>query len=297
MTHPIAESKLSPEAAERYSRQIYFFGQEGQELLKSKRILVLGAGGLGSPILYYLTGAGVGELLISDFDVVSLSNLNRQILHNQERLGMNKVESALKTLRAFNPDVKISGYPEKLSASQLLALAKTCDLVIEATDNMENKERINAILAKEKITCIYAILVGMAGFAFLSRQGAPCWNCLFRPAPLFATGRALPFEYYPSFGAAAGLLGSFISNIAVRHLLGFGTPVYDKIFYLSQLLPFKKLQLSSRGIKAIMTDHFKSSFPPEKRTFPENDVFFTEHAIGPNPTCSVCGTAAAGAGT
>jgi molybdopterin/thiamine biosynthesis adenylyltransferase len=205
---------------------------------------------------------------------------------------MNKAESAWKTLHAFNPDIKIAVYPEKLAAAEFIALAQTCDLVIEATDSMENKEQVNAVLAKEKISCIYAILVGMAGFTFLSTQGAPCWNCLFRPAPVFATGRALPFEYYPSFGAAAGLLGSFISNIAVRHLLGFGGPVYHRIFYLSQLLPFKKLQLSSRGVKAIMTGHFKSSISRDQQAFPEGEAFFNEHKIGRDPECSICGRSA-----
>ena len=280
---------LSEEEKELYSRQIAFMGEEKQSELKNKKVLVLGAGGLGSPVLYYLAGAGVGEITICDFDEVSLSNLNRQILHDYNRIGTNKAQSAKQTLNQFNPWIKINAMTEKMTLDQLDKIAKDQDLVIEATDAMAHKEVVNRKLVSEGVACIHAIALGMGGFCFIAAGGTICLNCLFKKAPVFTAGRALPFEYYPSFGAAVGMLGSMIGIISMRYLLGFEAGVMNRIFYLSQQLPFKKLMLSARGLKAIMTDHFKNSLKASENNFPENDVLATEHFISADPGCEACG--------
>ena len=281
--------KLSNEEKELYSRQLVFLQEERQQKLKEKKILVLGAGGLGSPILYYTAAAGIGEIAICDFDTVNLSNLNRQIVHNYDRIGVNKAESAKKTLQRLNPYIKISALTRKIPPEKLCEKAANYDLVVEATDNMAHKEEVNRILAPEGIGCIHSIVIGMGGFCFLAAEGTICMNCLFKKAPVFAAGRALPFDYYPSFGATAGCLGSLVSIIAMRYLLGYEDCVANKVFYLSQLFPEKTLQLSSRGLKAIMTDHFKQSFEKTSKRFPENDTFVTEHGVAPDLACEICG--------
>jgi molybdopterin/thiamine biosynthesis adenylyltransferase len=280
---------LSENEKELYSRQIAFMGEEKQMALKSKKVLVLGAGGLGSPVLYYLAGAGVGEITICDFDEVSLSNLNRQILHDYDRIGVNKAESAKQTLSRFNPWIKINVLTEKTPLERLGEMAIHHDLVIEATDVMAHKEAVNRMLVVEGVGCIHAIALGMGGFCFIADRETICLNCLFKKAPVFTAGRALPFEYYPSFGAAAGMLGSMIGIISMRYLLGFEAGVINRVFYLSQQLPFKKLMLSARGLKAIMTDHFKNSLKESENNFPENDALVTEHFISADPGCEACG--------
>jgi molybdopterin/thiamine biosynthesis adenylyltransferase len=279
---------LSEDEKELYSRQIAFLKEAKQMELKSKKVFVLGAGGLGSPVLYYLAGAGVGEITICDFDEVSLSNLNRQILHDYDRIGVNKAESAKQTLSRFNPWIKINVLKEKMPLDRLGEMAKHHDLVIEATDAMAHKEEVNRLLAPEGVGCIHAIVLGMGGFCFLAARETVCLSCLFKKAPVFTAGRALPFEYYPSFGAAAGMLGSMIGIIAMRYLLGCEEGVMNRIFYLSQQLAFKKLMLSARGLKAIMTDHFKTSLQESKKSFPENNTLVTEHFISADPGCQAC---------
>jgi adenylyltransferase/sulfurtransferase len=280
--------KLSSEEKELYNRQISFLQEERQEKLKENKILVLGAGGLGSPILYYTAAAGIGEIIICDFDTVSLSNLNRQIIHNYNRVGQNKAKSAEKTLQQLNPYIKITTLTEKISLEQLCRIAANCDLVVEATDDMAHKEEVNRFLMPKGIDCIHAIVVGMGGFCFLSAKETTCLNCLFKKAPVFTTGRALPFDHYPSFGATAGCLGSLIGIISIHYLLGHKELVTNKIFYLSQFFRAKKLQLSARGLRAIMTDHFKHSFQKTSKRFPENDTLITEHHVTPDPECEIC---------
>ncbi|MCG8336019.1 MAG: HesA/MoeB/ThiF family protein [Proteobacteria bacterium] len=290
MNSSIENCDLSEDEREIYSRQVFFLGEDLQKELKQKRVLVIGAGGLGSPILFYLAAAGVGNITICDFDTVELTNLNRQIIHNRNRIGQNKAQSAKKTLESFNDNINVHAVTDPLPPQQLLEKASQCDLVIEATDSMEHKEIMNQLLVAGGISCIHGILLGFAGFSLLSMKGSTCLSCLFKKAPVYSTGRALPFKFYPSFGASAGSLGSLICNISIRYLLSFEVQVVNKIIYLSQLLPFKQLMLCSRGLKAIMSDHFKDSLRSTSREFPENNTLVTEHVVTPNPECNVCKT-------
>jgi adenylyltransferase/sulfurtransferase len=279
---------LGAEELERYQRQILLWGAEGQRRLKAARLLVLGAGGLGSPVLQYLAAAGVGELVIADPDAVSRSNLNRQILHDERRLGLNKAASARTTIGALNRNVEVTAIERALEHDELLEVAALCDLVIDVTDNMPHKESLSPLLVRHGLSGLFGVLLGMGGFCFTYTPGSACWHCLFKPAPAFPTGRALPMENYPSFGAAAGFVGSFIANIAVRQLLGFGRPVENKLFFASQLMDLRKLELCSRGLKALMTDHLKESFHAAGARFPESERFFDEHLTQRRPGCAVC---------
>src|SRR5437870_9200129 len=133
--------RLTSDQIERYSRQIMVpdLGGKGQIRLRQARVLVIGAGGLGSPTAFYLAAAGVGTLGLVDHDVVDLSNLQRQILHTNERIGMPKVESARQTLQALNPDVKIIGYQERLSSENALRLFADYDVIVDGCDNFPTR--------------------------------------------------------------------------------------------------------------------------------------------------------------
>ncbi|HJJ91984.1 MAG TPA: HesA/MoeB/ThiF family protein, partial [Methanocorpusculum sp.] len=127
----------------RYARQIPLIGEDGQRRLSEAAVFIAGAGGLGSPVSIYLAEAGVGEIRIADLDVVDESNLNRQILHPAERLGMLKVESAAKTLAALNPDCRVVPFAEKIDADSVLRMAEGADLIIDCMDNFETRYVLN----------------------------------------------------------------------------------------------------------------------------------------------------------
>lgn len=136
---------LKNDELEMYKRQMMLngWGKEKQLLLKSKTVLVIGAGGLGSPVSINLAVAGVGEIRICDFDVIEMSNLNRQLLHNKQRIGMNKALSAKQTLEAYNENVKITAIPEKLTADNINDIAGNADIIVDCLDNFETRYIVN----------------------------------------------------------------------------------------------------------------------------------------------------------
>jgi molybdopterin/thiamine biosynthesis adenylyltransferase len=287
-----AVSVLSTSDEERYSRQISIWGIETQKMLANAKVLVLGAGGLGCPALYYLAAAGVGHITVADFDVVSISNLNRQILHSEARLGINKALSAKETLSAFNSSIEITAIEHRMEPDELVAAALAADLVVDVTDSMPTKEQVTRILHGSNTKVIYGVLLGMAGFAFLELPGSVCWRCLFKDAPLFSTGRALPFEYYPSFGASAGILGSFIADMAVRVLIGEDAVLRQRIFFTSQRMQAHRLALAVRGLRSILTDHLKGALDAQGWRFLDAAEIFSTQEIDSNPHCPQCGLAA-----
>jgi len=291
MNQTATVSVLSTSDEERYSRQISIWGVETQKMLANAKVLVLGAGGLGCPTLYYLAAAGVGHITVADFDVVSISNLNRQILHSEARLGMNKARSAKETLTAFNSSIEITALDQHMEPDELVSAALAADLLIDVTDSMPTKEQLTRILHGRNTKVIYGVLLGMAGFAFLELPGSLCWRCLFKDAPLFSTGHALPFAYYPSFGASAGILGSFIADMAVRVLIGEDAVLRKRIFFTSQRMQAHRLSLAVRGLRSILTDHFKAALDAKGWRFLDSPEVFNTQEIDSNPHCPQCGLA------
>lgn len=177
---------FTDEQIERYSRHIMLpeVGGVGQIKMLEAKVLLIGAGGLGSPAAYYLAAAGVGNLGIVDFDVVDLSNLQRQIIHSTERIGMLKTESAKKTIEALNPDVKVTLYNEKLSSENILRIFADYDYILDGTDNFPTRYLINDACVMTGKTNIHGSIFRFEGQAtvFKPKEG-PCYRCLYPEPP------------------------------------------------------------------------------------------------------------------
>jgi molybdopterin/thiamine biosynthesis adenylyltransferase len=218
--------KLSPEEIERYSRQIILrgVGGPGQNKLKAARVLAIGAGGLGSPALQYLAGAGVGTLGIVDDDVVDLSNLQRQIVHPTPRIGAPKVESARETLATLNPEVRVEAHQVRLDQSNVDALVGAYDLIADGTDNFSTRYLLNDACFRLRRPLVAASLAPFDGqlSTFKAHLGPPnpCYRCLFREAP--------PPDLIPRcetagiLGAVAGVMGTLQATEVLKELLGIG---------------------------------------------------------------------------
>ena len=214
----------------RYSRHLLLpeVGNEGQQRLLASRVLVVGAGGLGSPAALYLAAAGVGTLGIVDSDVVDVTNLQRQILHNTDRLGRRKVDSARQTLNALNPDVQITAIPDRLTAANVLDLLADYDVVVDGADNFPTRYLINDASLHLRIPVVHGSVFRFEGQAsvFAPYQG-PCYRCLFAEPP--------PPELAPScaeagvLGVVPGIIGSIQATETIKFLLGIGEPLIGKL--------------------------------------------------------------------
>ena len=210
----------------RYARHLILdeVGEEGQEKLLSSRVLVVGAGGLGSPLLLYLAAAGVGTLGVVDDDRVDLTNLQRQIVHATERVGAPKVESARAALAAVNPDVRIEAHAAKLTAENAAALVGAYDLVADGTDNFATRYLLNDACFAAGKPLVAAALAPFDGqistFKPYLGDGHPCYCCLFRePPPPDLIPRC---ETAGILGAVAGVVGTLQAVEVLKELLGIG---------------------------------------------------------------------------
>lgn len=236
---------LSSDQKVRYSRHTMLpeVGEEGQAKLLNSRVILVGAGGLGSPAALYLAAAGVGTLGVVDFDVVDASNLQRQILHNMDRLGHSKVESARETLTALNPDVKVEPYGERLSAANVLEVMSGYDLVVDGGDNFPTRYLVNDASLHLRIPVVHGAIFRFEGQAsvFHPYQG-PCYRCLFPQPP--------PPELAPScaeagvLGVLPGIIGSIEAMEAIKMLLGIGDPLVGRLLTYDALTEdFRTLNL------------------------------------------------------
>ena len=214
---------------ERYARQIVMpeIGPERQAKLRQARVLVVGAGGLGSPILLYLAAAGVGTLGIADNDCVSVSNLNRQILYTTQDVERSKALTAVQRVRALNPDVKAIPYEERVLRDNGPALVPQYDLVVEASDNLETKALMNELCVNAGLPLVWGAVVRFEGQMGTYLPGHACRSCVFPQLPQPGT--------YPSpaklgvVGASAGVIGALQAVEAIKVLLGIGEPLVDKL--------------------------------------------------------------------
>ncbi|MBK1724044.1 HesA/MoeB/ThiF family protein [Thiocystis violacea] len=216
----------------RYSRQILLpgFGIEGQERLRASRVLIVGLGGLGSPVAMYLAAAGVGRLLLADFDAVDLSNLQRQIVHASDRIGMPKVDSAMVTLKALNPEVELVPVKPSLTPERLPELVGQVDLVVDGCDNFPTRFAINAACFAAGVPLVSGAAIRTEGqvSAFSGRAGGPCYRCLYPDdgsldETCSANGVLAP---------VVGIIGSVQATEAIKILTGFGTPLFGRLLLL-----------------------------------------------------------------
>lgn len=247
---------LTDEELLRYSRQILLqqVDVDGQLKLKNSRVLIVGLGGLGSPVALYLAAAGVGELHVADFDTVDLTNLQRQIVHDTSSVGQSKVDSALRRLGAINPEIKLVAHRSALDTDSLADAVAAVDLVLDCCDNFGTREAVNkaCVAARKPLVSGAAIRLEGQLSVFDSRQPtSPCYHCLYGRG----SDEDLTCSEAGVLGPLVGLVGSLQALEALKILAGFGEPLVGRLLLVDA-----------------MTTRFR------------------ELRVKRDPACSVCGT-------
>lgn len=238
---------LSEEQIERFSRHILLkeVGGAGQEKLLASKVLIVGAGGLGSPAALYLTAAGVGEIGLCDFDEVSLSNLQRQVLYDTADVGKPKTRCAAARLRGLWPGVKLNLHDEKLTPENARPLIRDYDLVLEGSDNFETKFLVSDAAVLEDKPAVIGGILRWHGQVLSVVPGKACYRCLFeRPPP---PGTTPTCAQAGVIGALAGLVGSIQAAEAIKLLLGIGEPLQSRLLTIEALeATFREVPLGRR---------------------------------------------------
>jgi thiazole biosynthesis adenylyltransferase ThiF len=240
--------KFTEEQIKRYARHIILpeVGGKGQEKLLNSKVLVIGAGGLGSPAILYLAAAGVGTIGIVDFDVVDFSNLQRQVIHNTERVGTPKVESAKKTVEMLNPDVKVITYNTRISKENIMDIIKDYDVVLDGTDNFPTRFLINDASYFAGKPLVSAAMLRFEGqvsvFDFRNKEKSPCYRCLFPEPP--PPGLVPSCQEAGILGSIGGIMGCIQATEAIKLILGIGEPLVGKLLIMDALsMDFRKVKL------------------------------------------------------
>jgi adenylyltransferase/sulfurtransferase len=241
----VVPRELTPSQMKRYSRHVLIpeVGKEGQLKLLDSKVLIIGAGGLGSPSAYYLAAAGVGTIGIVDSDVVDESNLQRQILHNSKRVGEPKVDSAKQTLEDLNPDVKVIPYQARLTRENIIDIFKEYDLIVDGSDNFPTRYLVNDASVLLKKTVVHGSIFRFDGQVSVFKPfDGPCYRCVFPEPP--------PPELAPScdeagtLGVLPGIIGLFEANEAIKQLLSIGDSLVGKLLMVDALVnEFRVLRL------------------------------------------------------
>jgi len=228
-----------------YSRHILIpeIGQEGQAKLLGSSVLVIGAGGLGSPALYYLAACGIGRIGIADSDRVEPSNLNRQILHGRPDLGEGKTVSARRSIEHLRPDIEIEEYPFRIDSSNGPDTAASYDFVVEATDNFQSKFLINDICVGAGRAFSHAGILAMYGQTMTVIPGkSPCYRCVFQKPP--APGKVKTAAEAGVLGTVPGILGAIQATEAIKYLLGMdGLLTGALLTFDAAAMAFRKIRL------------------------------------------------------
>ena len=221
---------ISGKERQRYDCQLLLedVGERGQERLRNASVLVVGAGGLGAPVLYYIAAAGIGHIGIVDDDVVELSNLQRQILFATADIGRNKAECAAARLRALNPDVRVEPHTMRLRAANALRLVRGFDVVVTAVDNFPTRYLLNDACVFERKTLVDGAVLRMVGLAMTVKGGeTACYRCLF-PEPPPPSG-VVSCSEAGVLGPVPGTIGAIQALEVIKVLTGAGTPLYDRL--------------------------------------------------------------------
>jgi sulfur-carrier protein adenylyltransferase/sulfurtransferase len=270
---------LSPDQRNRYQRHLLLpeVDVAGQVKLLKSKVLLLGAGGLGSPAALYLAAAGVGTLGVVDMDVVDASNLQRQILHNLDRVGERKVDSAKKAIADLNPDVNVVTYDVRLGADNVLDVFAGYDVIVDGTDNFPTRYLVNDASLKLDIPVVHGSIFRFEGqlSVYLPHQG-PCYRCQVPEPP--------PAELAPScaeagvLGVLPGIIGSLQAMEAIKLLLGIGDPL------VGRLLAYDALDGSFRTFRLNRDPQCPAcSLPPDQLVIAEYDQLCLPHPIAPPP--------------
>ena len=253
---------LTAEQKERYRRHLVIpeVGEEGQAKLLKSKVLLMGAGGLGSPAALYLAAAGVGTLGVVDMDVVDLSNLQRQVIHTQDRSGKPKTESARMTIQALNPDVKVIPFQERLTSQNVIRVLEGFDMVLDGGDNFPTRYLLNDACVVLNKPNIHGSIYRFEGqvTTFIPRKG-PCYRCLYPTPP--------PADMAPScaeagvLGVLTGLVGLLQANEALKLILGIGEPLVGRLLTVDALeTRFSELKLRRDPNCPVCADGAKVEF-------------------------------------
>jgi molybdopterin/thiamine biosynthesis adenylyltransferase/rhodanese-related sulfurtransferase len=252
---------LTAAQQQRYSRHLLIpeIGAAGQAKLLESKVLLVGAGGLGSPAALYLAAAGVGTLGIIDFDVVEVSNLQRQVIHSTERIGEKKVESARKSITALNPDVNVIGYDEMLGAANVERIIAGYDVILDGTDTFETRYLLNDAAVAAEIPVVHASVFRFEGqlTTFVPYQG-PCYRCLYPTPP--------PAELAPGcsvagvLGVVPGIMGLLQTNEVLKVLLGIGESLAGRLLLFDALdTSFSELKLERDADCPVCSDKARAA--------------------------------------
>ena len=237
---PMTKAGGDEDFYDRYSRHLRLpeVGEAGQRKLESARVVVLGAGGLGSPAAYYLAAAGVGTLVMADDDVVERSNLQRQILHTDDRIGMSKLDSAAQALHGLNPRVNLEGLPERVTSSNVEALLEGADVVLDGADNFPVRYLLNDACVKLAMPLVYGAVQRFQGQVSVFDAGrqrgrAPCYRCLFPQPP--APEDAPNCSEAGVLGVLPGVVGMLQATEVIKLILGIGDPLVGRVLMFDAL--------------------------------------------------------------
>jgi molybdopterin/thiamine biosynthesis adenylyltransferase/rhodanese-related sulfurtransferase len=267
--------KITAEQRERYSRHMLVpeIGAEGQYKLLDAKVLLLGAGGLGSPTALYLAAAGVGTIGIVDDDVVDLSNLQRQVIHTTDRIGVPKVDSAEITMKALNPDVEVVKYQTRIDASNIMEIIEGYDVIVDGVDNFPTRYLLNDASVRLKIPVVSASILGFDGqLSVFAPYDGPCYRCLYPVPP--------PAELAPSCGANGvlgvlpGTMGLLQATEVVKLIIGAGEPLVGRLLLYEALgATFTELKVRRDPECAICSRDPADIADDEMGVFPDYEAF------------------------
>jgi molybdopterin/thiamine biosynthesis adenylyltransferase/rhodanese-related sulfurtransferase len=283
-----SDSGLTRQQRMRYSRHTLLpeVGVEGQVKMLESKVLLLGAGGLGAPSALYLAAAGIGTLGIVDDDVVDESNLQRQVIHNTERVGIPKATSARLTIEALNPDVTVVEHNLRLDASNILELIEPYDVIVDGADNFPTRYLLNDAAVRLGKPVVSASILGFDGqiSTFAPHEG-PCYRCLYPVPP--------PPELAPSCGAngvlgvMAGVMGLLQANEVVKLVAGIGEPLIGRLLLYESLgTRFTELKVKRDPECPICGEHAAEISPEEMGRFPDYELFCGAPAREPSPSAA-----------
>ncbi len=244
--HEITEVVMNDDQLLRYSRQIMLpdIDVTGQQKLQDASVLVMGLGGLGSAVAYYLAAGGVGHLILNDFDEVDWSNLQRQIVHDESRIGLNKAESARQTLHALNSDISITTVTDKQDKQQLLKLAQACDVIVDGSDNFATRYLLNEISLLAGTPLVSGAAIRMEGqvSVFNATANSPCYLCLYGHS---REQEDMSCSNNGVLAPLVGIIGAMQAAETIKLIAGFGETLDGRLLILdARTLAIKSLALS-----------------------------------------------------